>query len=115
MVAVKAGTAPKPLPAPGSSAPAGGAPAPEPAAPAATDRAPSRPAKSSSSARSTGSGRSARQVFTGGGTVDNGAGVILAALVLVWVVIPFAKGGVDEIRAVWRAKWLNKDVKGRWL
>ena len=106
----RAGTAPKSSP-PAGAAPAGVAPgAGSPPAAGSTgapgtDRAPSR------STRST----SARSVFAGGATVDNGAGVILAALALFWVGIPFARGGVDGVRAVWRAKWTNKTVDGRWL
>jgi hypothetical protein len=46
---------------------------------------------------------------------DQGAGVILAGLVWVWVVLPYVRGGQDEVKAVLRAKFLNQGPDGGWL
>lgn len=48
-------------------------------------------------------------------TVDNGAGFLLAVLVWGWVVMPFLRGGKNEVANVLRAKFVNQAADGSWL
>jgi hypothetical protein len=46
---------------------------------------------------------------------ETGAGVVLGILFWGWVALPFLRGGMTEVRNLWRAKWLNKGPDGEWL
>lgn len=47
--------------------------------------------------------------------VSNGAGFVLALLFWSWVGLPLLRGGPPEVKKVFMAKFLNKDVTGKWL
>ncbi|HEX6869895.1 MAG TPA: hypothetical protein VF163_02250 [Micromonosporaceae bacterium] len=58
--------------------------------------------------------------FGGGGgggavVVNSAAGVVLAALVWGWVVLPLVTGGPAKVKAVLRAKFVNRGPGGEWL
>lgn len=46
---------------------------------------------------------------------QEGAGFVLALLFWGWVALPLVRGGPDEVRRLWKAKWLNKAPDGSWL
>lgn len=43
---------------------------------------------------------------------QDGAGWVLGLLLWGWVVLPFIKGGPEQVKAVWMAKFLNKAPDG---
>lgn len=80
------------------------APTPDPTA------APSPPASSSPRRR-----WRAPELGRAGEVGQSAAGLILGFLFWAWVALPLLRGGPDEVRRVFLAKWLNKDEDGNWL
>jgi len=87
------------------------APTPPPADQPASTPPSQAPAPKASRARTGGW----RPRLAGGSTVTNGAGFVLGLIVWGWIVLPFIRGGPDEVRNVARAKFLNKGPDGSWL
>jgi hypothetical protein len=111
----------------GRSAPARARPAPEPSAsPAGAPRPAKRAPATARPAAAPAAGAPAQPERTGastprsiaqpsGGPAAQGSWFLLGLLLWGWVVLPFLKGGMGEMRAVLRAKFFNRDKKGGWL
>lgn len=83
-----------------------------------SDDAGSGPQKPSQSAGNTGGGTSPSRATPSVVSSDTGesvAGVILAAFFWGWVALPFLTGGVDGVKNMLRAKFLNKAPDGTYL
>ncbi len=49
------------------------------------------------------------------GVVQEGAGWVLGMLLWAWVALPFIQGGPEQVKNVWRAKFLNQAPDGSQL
>lgn len=87
--------------------------------------APSQPGAGGSGAGGgTGSGSAPRPATSPSGPAfprvqpvvrDSAGGFALGVLAWVWLVLPFLRGGMPEVRNVLRAKFFNKGADGSWL
>lgn len=83
-----------------------------PARPRSTTRRPRSTSTSSAPARP----RPAPALgLPGGSGADSGASFVLGLLVWGWLVLPFLRGGMPEVRKTIRAKFVNKAPDGTWL
>lgn len=81
----------------------------------AADTATPAVAGAAASPRRQSSGRSFGLPARVSSAAETGAGVVLAVLFWGWVALPFLRGRMPEVKAVWRAKWLNQAPDGTWL